>query len=147
MTLRGTLRLSDDRVQRTAGKFKQLINNNAEVFRRYFGLDIFPGSLNVDVPYPSSLQADLDAGRPRPAFVIPRSELVNMPTYVGDGQAWKCILNGAKFPEPIDCWIFRRIGSRVPPGIIEILATGPGLRTTYGLENGDAVAIAVLQNN
>jgi len=37
MTLNGTLRLSDNTGRRTAGMFGQLIDDNADVFRRYFG--------------------------------------------------------------------------------------------------------------
>lgn len=119
MKLQGTLRLSDHTGRRTVGKFSNLINDNAAVFRRYFGVDLFPGSLNVDVPSPPSLQHDLDAGIPVPSITIPKSELINMPAYVGDGQAWACTLSGSKFQQPVRCWIFRRKGSRVPHGVIE----------------------------
>jgi hypothetical protein len=71
MTLEGTLRLSDETERRTSGLFSKLINENAEVFRRYFGVALFPGSLNVDVPHPATLQAQLDSGMPPPSFVIP----------------------------------------------------------------------------
>jgi CTP-dependent riboflavin kinase len=140
LKLNGTLRLSDETGRRTAGGFGRLINDNATVFERYFGARLFPGSLNVDVPDPSTLQQDLDAGRPAPWFVIPKKELVNMPNYVGDGQAWACELKGNKFLHPIQCWIFRRIGSRVPMGVLEIVAREP-LRQPYELKHGDAVTI------
>jgi CTP-dependent riboflavin kinase len=117
--------------------------DNAAVFRRYFGVDLFPGSLNVDVPEPVSLQRDLDAGSPPPAFVIPKTELINMPAYIGDGQAWPCILRGEKFPAPVSCWIFRRIGSKVPPGVIELVAQDK-LRDAYGLQHRDAIAIDLM---
>ena len=107
--------------------FSRLINENAEVFRRYFGAALFAGSLNIDVPDPPTLQAQLDRGMPTPSFVIPKSELVNMPAYIGDGQAWQSVLKGSRFAHPIDCWIFRRVGSRVPKGVIEILAVPPAL--------------------
>jgi CTP-dependent riboflavin kinase len=143
LTLNGTLRLSDCQCKRTAKNFSRLINENSDVFRRHFGVDLFPGSLNVDIRSPPSLQNDLDAGRPAPAFVIPRSELNGMPDYIGDGQAWQCVLSGAKFPKPIDCWIFRRKGSKVPCGVIEIVAPHPALCSTFGLKNGDPVSIAI----
>ena len=135
LTLLGTLRLSDFGGHRTAGMF-----DNRAVFRHYFGVDLFAGSLNVDVPRPPSLQMDLDAGVPPPAFVIPRAELINMPPYIGDGQAWECNLKGDKFPVPIQCWVFRRKGSRVPAGVIEIVAEKP-LREPYCLQHADSVSI------
>jgi hypothetical protein len=76
--------------------FNELITDNRAVFRHYFGVDLFPGSAE-----PASLQRDLDAGRPPPAFVIPKGELINMPRYIGDGQAWPCRLRGKKFPAPV----------------------------------------------
>jgi CTP-dependent riboflavin kinase len=138
--LEGTLRLSDESGRRTAGMFSKLINDNAKVFERYFGVRIFPGSLNVDVPQPVALQAELDAGLPTPTIVIPRSELINMPSYLGNGQAWPIVLTGAKFQQPVSCWIFRRVGSQVPRGVIEIIAA-EALRTKYDLKHGDAIAI------
>lgn len=79
MVLSGTLRLSEDGTQRTVGRFNELVAENRAVFSAYFGVDLFPGSLNVDVLEPESLHRDLDAGNPPPAFVIPRAELINMP--------------------------------------------------------------------
>lgn len=140
LSLSGTLCLSTSNVKRTCGRFNKLIKDNRTVFRRYFGVDLFPGSLNVYVPVPASLHDDLDAGRPAPAFVIPRSELINMPRYIGDGQAWPCLLRGQKFQAPVPCWIFRRIGSRVSPSVIEILAQNK-LRDAYDLQHKDAVII------
>lgn len=115
---------------------------NRTVFRRYFGVDLFPGSLNVDVHYQPSLEDDLDAGTPTPSFVIPRAELINMHEYIGDGHAWGCALRADKLPEPITCWIFRRKGSRVPKGVVEIVAS-VALVSTFGLRNGDRVAIEI----
>jgi len=140
LSLAGTLRLSTPDAKRTVGRFNELITDNSAVFRRYFGVELFPGSLNVDVSTPASLHRDLDAGRPPPAFIIQKGELINMPRYIGDGQAWPCLLRGERFSEPVPCWIFRRIGSRVSPGIIEILAQHK-LRDVYALQNGDAVTI------
>ena len=143
LVLSGTLRLSTNDAKRTVGLFNKLIADNAAVFKRYFNVDLFPGSLNVDVPKPASLQRDLDAGSPPPAFVIPRTELINMPPYIGHGQAWPCILRGEKFAAPVRCWIFRRIGSRVPHGVIEIVAQDK-LRDVYGLQHGDEIAIDLM---
>lgn len=143
MTLNGTLRLSEYPGQRTVGMFGNLIRDNAEVFRRYFGVDLFAGSLNVDVAQPRSLQADLDAGHPAPAFIVPKAELINMPPYIGDGQVWRCELTGDKFPNAINCWIFRRKGSRVPAGVIELVAC-ESLRTAHNLQHGDKVVVAIV---
>jgi CTP-dependent riboflavin kinase len=144
MILTGTLRLSDKSGRRTAGKFSQLVNDNAAVFASYFGVELFPGSLNVDIPSPTTLQSDLDAGKPAPSFVIPKSELINMPAYIGDGQAWISLLRGGKFPDAMPCWIFRRVGSRVSKGVIELVAPYPALRPTYKLAHGDPVSIEVV---
>jgi CTP-dependent riboflavin kinase len=143
LRLKGTLRLSDETGKRTVGGFSRLINDNATVFESYFGAKLFPGSLNIDVPYPPTLQQDLDAGQPAACIVIRRKELINMPDYIGDGQAWACDLKGSKFPSAIHCWIFRRKGSRVPPGVIEIVAC-EALRQPYDLNHGDAVTIEML---
>jgi CTP-dependent riboflavin kinase len=143
LVLSGTLRLSEPGAKRTVGRFNTLVTDNAAVFRSYFGVDLFPGSLNVDVSAPVSLQRDLDAGNPPPAFVIPKTELINMPAYIGDGQAWPCILRGEKFPAPVSCWILRRIGSRVAPGVIEIVAQDK-LRDLYSLRHGDAITMELV---
>lgn len=143
MSLAGALRLSTPDAKRTSGRFNELITKNSSVFRHYFGVDLFPGSLNIDVSTPTSLQRDLDAGSPQPAFVIPKNELINMPDYLGDGQVWSCLLRGQKFPAPVPCWVFRRIGSRVPLGVVEILAQNK-LRDVYDLQHGDAVTIDFL---
>lgn len=145
LVLSGTLRLSVPGAQRTAGRFNELVTDNAAVFRRHFGVVLFPGSLNVDVPEPASLQRNLDAGIPSPAFVIPKAELVNMPAYIGDGQAWPCVLHYEKSSIPISCWIFRRIGSRVPQGVIELVASTK-LRDTYSLQHGDPITIHLMPN-
>ncbi len=84
LSLNGTLRFSTKNAKHTCGRFNELITENSNVFKRYFGVDLFPGSLNVDVPQPTSLQQDLDAAKPEPAIVIPKGELINMPDYIGD---------------------------------------------------------------
>jgi len=127
----------------TVGIFKILINENKEVFRRFFGVFLFPGSLNVKIDKPENLQQELDKGNPRPNFVIPKTELTGMPEYIDDGQAWRCILSCEKFTQPVGCWIFRRIGSRVPKGIIEIVAEQE-LVKPYALVDGDNVRIELV---
>lgn len=47
------------------------------------------------------------------------------------------------FPAPVPCWVFRRIDSRVLPGVIEVVAHHK-LRDVYDLQNGDAVIIDIL---
>jgi CTP-dependent riboflavin kinase len=143
MILNGTLRSSDETGSRTAGGFSRLIEQNAAVFTRYFGSRLFAGSLNIDVPFPATLQRDLDRGIPPAVITIPKSALKGMPAYIGDGQAWKCSLGGMRFRTAIDCRIFRRIGSQVPPGVIEIVAPPPQLVPAFGLRNGDAVTLTV----
>ena len=143
LILSGTLRLSVPGAKRTAGRFNELVTDNAAVFRRYFGVNLFPGSLNVDVPEPASLQHDLDAGNPPPAFVIPKTELINMPAYIGDGQIWPCILRCEKYSATVSCWIFRRIGSKVPRGVIELIAPDK-LRDAFSLQHGDPISIELM---
>jgi CTP-dependent riboflavin kinase len=144
MTLNGKLRLSDKTGKRTVGDFSKWMKVNAKILRRYFGADLFEGSLNIDVSDPPSLQRNLDTGVPPPTFVIPVGELDNgKAMYLGEGRAWKCKLKGAKFPEPIKCWIFRRVNSGVPAGVIEIVAC-QGLVHAYQLCHGDAVIIDII---
>lgn len=124
----------------TVGKFKILINENKEVFYRYFGVYLFSGSVNIKVENPPNVQDNLDKRIPPPDFIIPRNELVGMPGYIGNGQAWSCKLKCNKFGKDIDCWIFRRVGSRVPKGIIEIVSNIE-LVKPYGLVDGDDILI------
>ena len=114
------------------------------MFRRYFNVDLYLGSLNIYVAAPSSLQIDLDAGQPPPTIVIPHRELMGMPDYLGDGQAWPCSLRCSSMPSPVECWVFRRIGSRVPSGVIELVASFPGLVDTYRLHDGDPALIRLM---
>ncbi len=119
--LGGSVRLSEPGVRRTAGMFSKLILDNRDVFRRYFGVELYPGSLNVDVQIPG-IHTRLDTGRPTPAFVIPRNELVGMPGYLGNGQAWHCDLVVEESGRQLGLWLFRRIGSRVPQTVLELLS-------------------------
>lgn len=142
MTLHGTLELADPKTKRTAGGFAQFVTANEATLRQFFGFALFPGSLNVLVTDPPSLQQDLDAGRPAPLFVIPREKLERMPVYIGDAQAWACNLDSKKFQAAIGCWILRRIRSGVPRGVIEIVAV-EALVGPYKLLHGDPVTIEV----
>ncbi len=128
----------------TVGKFKILINENKDIFLKYFGVVLFPGSLNIKIDKPENLLHELDRGNPQPSFVIPKTELVGMPEYIGNGQAWGSVLSCEKFPVPIKCWIFRRIGSRVPEGIIEIVSEQE-LVKPYALEDGDKMRIELIK--
>lgn len=129
------------RLHRTCGKFSEFVKDNAAVFRRYFGADLFPGSLNIDTGPTRALQEQLDRGNPRPSFVIPRAEMGGkwMPNRLGNGQAWACTLHTTGAP-PISCWVFRRIKSGVPPGVLEIVATVEIVRP-YKLPNGHPVRL------
>jgi len=137
LVLKGKLNLIHTR--RTFG---QLIKDNKEVFYKYFGVYLFPGSLNVKVDEPSDLQKNLDKSIPVPSFVIPKTELVGMPDYIGDGQAWPCCLICKKFPEPVKCWVFRRINSKVLKGIIELVAEKE-LVKPCSLCDGNSVSIEI----
>ena len=63
-----------------------------------------------------------------------------MPGYLGNGRAWPCTLQCSNMSSPVQCWVFRRINSRVPSGVIELLAPIP-LVSTYQLKDGDSVVI------
>lgn len=136
MYLNGKLRLNDENMHR----FGSFLARNAEIFERHFGERLFNGSLNVLVPSPSSLPDDLDAKRPPPSIVIPKDDMRD--NTCGDGQAWRCTLTTPKIPRPVPCWIFRRIGSTVDRGIIELLSAEE-LVNPNDLWDGDEVTITV----
>ena len=140
LALKGTLRLCKE--LNTQG-FGPWVRANAAVLRRYFAVDLFEGSLNVDPGPAPLLRDDLDAGRPPPTFVIPHGILKHMAPGLGNGQAWECELIGDKFARPVWCWIFRRIRSRVPASVVEIVAR-EGLVDAYQLRHGDKVRIDIL---
>ncbi len=146
ITLEGIVVRSEPNHKRTTGNFGKFIKDNQAVFEKYFRTNLFAGSLNIQVSNAPRLQSDLDDGKYEPAFTIPRSELVGMPAYIGAGQAWVARIKSEKLPDPILCWIFRRIGSQVPERIIEVLAED-GLASTYGLDNGDHVELTVYYEN
>ena len=125
--------------------FSKFMRENTEVFLRYFGTELFPGSLNVDLVDVPSVHAELDDGPYRPAFVIPWAKLKGdlNPPRLGDAQIWRCEISGNKFPSPQPCWIFRR-KSKVPHAVIEILAE-VSLSETFGLEDGDPVTVTIFE--
>ncbi len=122
------------------------MKENSDVFRKYFGEDLFPGSLNVDILSHSTLQHDLDANNYERAFVVPRAEFRGGPDYLGDAQVWRCILKCHKISAPISCWIFRRIGSKVHPGEIEIVAS-IALVERYCLKHADSVTLTLFEGS
>ncbi|WP_303674792.1 DUF120 domain-containing protein [Vampirovibrio chlorellavorus] len=127
--------------------FSVLINQNEQVFSEYFKTKLFPGSLNIsiDPPASQSLRNDLDNGRYKPDFIIPREHLVGMPPYIGDGQAWRCNLISEKIPSDINTWVFRRIGSKVPHEVLEIVSSSR-LVEPYGLRHEDPVIVELIEN-
>jgi len=126
----------------TVGKFSDFVAANQVLLDREFGCRIFPGSLNLYVATPASLQLDLDRRLYAPTILIRRDMLTAMAPYLGDAQAWRAKLVGAKIPGGVDCWVFRRVGSRVPTGIIEIIAC-EGLSNAYELRNDDPVLLRI----
>jgi CTP-dependent riboflavin kinase len=115
---------------------------NHKTLRKYFGADLFPGSLNVDIDS-VSLHQQLDRGEPKPAFRIPRQELRLMSPYLGDAQAWRVSLSAARIAPPHDCWVFRRIGSMVPANVLEILST-VSIVTTFGVRHCEDLELVFL---
>jgi CTP-dependent riboflavin kinase len=122
-------------------RFGSFLAANTQLFEAYFGVRLFHGSLNVLVRFPHSLPDDLDAGRPSPSIIIPKAKMLG--NVLGDGHAWTSVLRSQKLPGPMECWVFRRIGSRVDRGIIEILAVEE-LVEPYKLLDGDPVSIAFI---
>jgi len=121
-------------------KFSVFARENADVLATRLGGPIFPGSLNIKTGR-RNIGDWLDRGfwPKQPDIVVPRAELSGMPAYIGDGRAWRCVLmaDGAM---PVKCLLFRRRGSRVRPGTIEILA-GVGLVSHLGLKQGQSVCL------
>ena len=145
MTLRGRFRLTEaDGPRRTCGKFAAWMAENQETVSRYFKADLFPGSLNVDIDAgAASLHQQLDVGEPLPAFTIPRRELRAMSPYLGDAQAWRVSLSAARISTPHECWVFRRIGSRVPANVLEIVST-VAIVMTFGVRHGEDLELVFL---
>lgn len=145
MTLSGRFRLTEaDGPQRTCGKFAAWMAENQVTLNKYFGADLFPGSLNVDIDSAgASLHQQLDSGDPQPAFTVPRRELQAMSPYLGDGQAWRVSLSAARIAPPHECWVLRRIGSKVPPNVLEILST-VAIVKTFGVQHGEDLELVFL---
>jgi hypothetical protein len=117
---------------------------NEATLREYFSAELFPGSLNVDIDSAAvSLHQQLDRGEPQPAFKIPREELRAMSPYLSDGQAWRVLLSAARIAPPHECWVFRRIGSKVPPNVLEVLSTVPIVKT-FGVRHGEDLELVFL---
>ena len=119
-------------------KFAVFAKENAGALARHFGGPVFPGSLNVRTATRRIGEA-LDSGRPPPDVVIPKADLRGMPGYLGDGRAWRCRLR-TDHNGPVRCFLFRREGSRVRPGVVEVLAA-ERLVDLLGLTQGQAVAL------
>jgi CTP-dependent riboflavin kinase len=145
LLLAGTFRISHPTGPRvTCGGFSKLINDNAEVFLEYFGVSLFPGSLNITLPNPRQILDEFDRCAPNPAIVVPRQRLTGMPDYIGEGHAWRCRLRSSKIPPDFSpCWIFRRVGSRIPYGI-EVVSPC-ALVDRFKLRNGDSVEVAAYE--
>jgi CTP-dependent riboflavin kinase len=145
MTLPGRFRISEvGTPRRTCGKFAAWMAENHETLRRYFNADLFSGSLNVDIDSTTgSLRQQLDRGEPLPAFTIPRRELRAMSAYLGDAQVWRVSLSAARIATPHECWVFRRIGSKVPTNVLEIVST-VGIVTTFGVRHGEDLELVFL---
>jgi CTP-dependent riboflavin kinase len=145
MTLRGRFRLTEaGGPRRTCGQFAAWMAENQATLRRYFRADLFPGSLNVDIASgEAGLHQRLDRGEPAPAFTIPRGELRSMSPHLGDAQAWRVSLSAARISTPHESWIFRRIGSKVPPNVLEILST-IRIVETFGVQHGEELELVFL---
>jgi CTP-dependent riboflavin kinase len=145
MTRRGRFRISEvGTPRRSCGKFATWMADNHETLRKYFNADLFLGSLNVDIDSTTgSLHQQLDRGEPLPVFTIPRRELRAMSAYLGDAQAWRVSLSAARITIPHECWVFRRIGSKVPANVLEIVST-VAIVTTFGVRDGEDLELVFL---
>ena len=130
--------------RKTCGKFAAWMAENQETLRKYFNADLFPGSLNVDIDSAAgSLHQQLDRGEPKPTFTIPRQTLRAMALHLGDAQVWRVSLSAARITTPHDCWVFRRIGSKVPANVLEIVST-VAIVTTFGVQHGEDLELVFL---
>ena len=133
--------------RRTCGKFSGWMRENQATLKKYFEVDLFPGSLNVQITSTlENLHQELDLGHLKPAFVIPQHELRAMATGLGDGQAWRARLSAELVPHPHDCWIFRRVGSRVPRNVVEVLSVLPIVKT-FGVRHGQELELTLLEGS
>ncbi len=118
----------------------------------------FPGSLNIGLSqngYPDGFRSPelggsgvshLDAGNPRPAFVLPSDQIKKnglKPTRDkperGTGQFWRVVLTNVSTGETLRCWLFRRIGSTINSQL-ELIATCP-IRDELSLADGTDVYV------
>lgn len=114
--------------------------NNATL-RQYFQVDLEPGSLNVEiVDAMPNLRQQMDAGIPPPNIRIPHGELREMSSYLRDAQAWRTSISGKKFPGPVECWVLRRIGSKVRE--LEVVGTVRFV-PTFKLQDGDELELRI----
>jgi CTP-dependent riboflavin kinase len=145
MTLVGRFRLTEaGGPRRTCGKFAAWMAENQATLSKYFGSDLFHGSLNVDIdPGEASLHQRLDRGEPLPSFTIPRGELRAMSAYLGDAQVWRVSLSATRISTPHSCWVLRRIGSKVPANVLEIVST-VAIVKTFGVQHGEDLKLVFL---
>jgi hypothetical protein len=66
-----------------------------------------------------------------------------MSSYLGDAQVWRVSLSAARISPPHQCWVFRRIGSKVPPNVLEILST-VAIVKTFGVQHGENLEMVFL---
>lgn len=130
-------------LEKTYGAFSKWMKSNQEVFKKHFGAQLQDGSLNVGVVGCPNIHVILDNRELEPAIIIPKAEFRKMPSYLGDGQAWKCEILFPKQSMPHKCWVFRRIGSRVRPETIEILSTVK-LVDEFKIHDGNDVMVVIL---
>jgi CTP-dependent riboflavin kinase len=121
-------------------RFAVFARENGDTLARHLGGPVFPGSLNIRTSR-RNIGDSLDLGfwPGEPDIVIPKAEFRGMPSWLGDGRAWRCVLRAAQ-AAPARCLLFRRKGSRVRTGIIELLAP-VGLVESLGLKHGQAVSV------
>jgi hypothetical protein len=127
-------------LRHTCGGFGQLMRDNAETFRRHFGVTLEPGSFNVVVCDPDDIHGILDNASAED-IVIPGKDLVGNTR--GDGRAWSCEMTSRKIPNPLPCWIFRRVGSQVDRGLVEILAVDKLTARPHAIEHGDCIELRI----
>ena len=129
-------------LEKTCGKFAEFMQANAGVFRREFGSELFEGSLNVTVDDTRNMHEYLDTRQLSPAFTILRDHFRDMPDYIGDAQVWHVELSSEQIRDPHACWLFRRIGSAVPPNVLELVSM-VGLVETYELCDADPMKLFI----
>lgn len=131
---------------------------------------LYPGSLNMVVSeegYPAGFVApemggngvrDLDSGEFAPAFVIPggliggnRLLTPNDPKR-GSAQVWRATVRVARDAHAYDCWVVRRIGSRVGKGLVGNvleMMSDKRLRTELGVggPDGERVSVTIFEGS